>query len=111
MQRRLATNFAFNIVGLVLPLAVALVTIPLYVAHIGEVRYGILSVIWILLGNLGFLDFGLSRATASALSRLRFAPIRERAAVLGTAIHLNLLLGAFACVALVVVWTPLTSHF
>jgi O-antigen/teichoic acid export membrane protein len=86
-------NFLFNVAGTVLPLASALVTIPIYIIHIGAARYGILSVVWILLGYFGFLDFGLSRASANALSRLGTAGPSERVPVLVTSLYLNLFLG------------------
>lgn len=87
-------NFIVNLTGMVLPASIALVTIPIYVAHIGPARYGVLSIVWILLGYCGLLDFGLSRASASALARLAHASRQERARVLVTALHLNLSLGA-----------------
>jgi len=59
-------NFFFNLVGMALPIVSSLVTVPIYIHHMGVERYGVLSVVWILLGYLGFLDFGLSRAGACA---------------------------------------------
>jgi O-antigen/teichoic acid export membrane protein len=70
-----------------------LVTVPLYISHIGASRYGVVAISWMLLGYFGFLDFGLSRASANALSRLGQASNAERSPVLMTAFHLNLGLG------------------
>jgi O-antigen/teichoic acid export membrane protein len=89
----LKANVVFNVVGMSLPVAVALVTVPLYLAHIGAARYGLLSIIWVLLGYLGFADFGLSRAAANALARLTDCPSGERSRVLLTALYANALLG------------------
>jgi len=91
--RTIPFNFALNIMGPVLPLLTALVTVPLYISHIGAARYGILAVVWVLLGYSGFLDFGLSRASAIALSRLGNAGPDKRVPVLVTALYLNAVFG------------------
>jgi O-antigen/teichoic acid export membrane protein len=95
-QRAITVNFVFNLVGAALPLATALITIPIYISHIGAARYGILAIIWVLLGYFGFLDFGLSRASVNALSRLNTAGPQERSRVLVTALFANLVLGLLA---------------
>ncbi|HSI39667.1 MAG TPA: flippase [Xanthobacteraceae bacterium] len=88
--KALTTNFAINVIGAVVPLIVALATVPLYVRHIGEARYGVLALVIILLGYFGFLDLGLSRAAANILAKMRDAPHADRARVLTTAFLLNL---------------------
>lgn len=92
-QRRLKTNFVINVIGTGLPIAVALITVPLYITHIGTARYGILAIVWILLGYFGFIDLGLSRASANALAKLAHASPKARSNVLMTSLYLNLALG------------------
>lgn len=91
---RLAGKFLINLGGAVLGVAVALITVPMYVHQIGEARYGILSLVWMLMGYLGFLDFGLSRATANALAKMADAPAEERSTVFSTALIINVMLGS-----------------
>jgi O-antigen/teichoic acid export membrane protein len=110
-MNKIRVNFLFNVAGTVLPLASALITIPIYIAHIGAARYGILSVVWILLGYFGFLDFGLSRASANALSRLGTAGAAERVPVLVTSMYLNLFLGAIGGLVLFLASAFLLNHF
>jgi O-antigen/teichoic acid export membrane protein len=92
---KFSANFAYNVIGALLPLAVALGTVPFYIHQIGLARYGVVSITWVLLGYFGFLDFGLSRASANALAKLGHASPRERSPVLVTAFCCNLGLGLF----------------
>ena len=70
-MRGIKANLVFNVAGPIVSLVVALITTPIYVSHIGLARYGLLAIIWRLLGYFGFLDLGLSRASANALAKLR----------------------------------------
>ena len=90
---RPARHFGVNLGGALIPIATALATVPIYLSAIGTARYGIVSVAWILLGYFGFLDFGLSRASANALSRIGAGTRAERAPVIVTAFALNLATG------------------
>jgi len=71
---------------------IALVTMPIYVSYLGAARYGVVSIAWLLLGYFGFLDLGLSRATANALAKLGPSS-SERAKILLTSFWVNLFLG------------------
>lgn len=87
-----ASHFAVNLGGAIVPVVVALVTVPLYIRSIGLERYGVLSIVWILLGYFGFLDLGMSRAATNALSRLKRGE-PERGEVLATSLAMNVGLG------------------
>ena len=111
MRHSVVTNFLFNVGGTVLPLATALVTVPIYITQIGAARYGVLALVWVLLGYFGFLDFGLSRASANALSRLGDGGADKRAPVLVTAFYMNFGLGLFGGMVLFFASSFLLSHF
>lgn len=110
-QRRLKTNFVVNLLYPSVRIAVAFVTIPIYLRHVGEARYGVISIVWVLLGLFGFLDLGLSRAVTNALAKLRDAPQAERARALLTTFGLNLVVGLMGAVALYVFGGFLLEHF
>jgi O-antigen/teichoic acid export membrane protein len=109
--RPIKVNFIVNLLSPMTRIVVALVTVPLYLHHIGEARYGVMSIVWVLLGLFGFLDLGLSRAVTNALAKLRDAPQADRARVLLTTFGLNLSIGVAGGVVLYVFGGLLLKHF
>lgn len=65
---RFIRNSFFNIVGQVFPLLIGLATIPTLIHQLGMDRFGLLSLIWVFLGYMTFLDLGLSRAVIKMIS-------------------------------------------
>ena len=61
--RVLARNTLLNFVGLLIPLSLGIVTIPLMVRGLGAERFGLLSLAWVILGYFTVFDLGLGRAT------------------------------------------------
>src|SRR2546430_5907904 len=68
-----ARHTLYNILGQALPLAVGLVAIPIVTRSLGDTRFGLLALMWAIIGYFSLLDLGLGRATtkfvAEALAR------------------------------------------
>ena len=60
--RRLARNTLWNLIGNVAPMLVGLFCIPVLVKALGTDRFGILTLVWTLIGYTTVFDFGLGRA-------------------------------------------------
>jgi len=89
----LSRNATYNLVGSAIPVALAFLTVPLYLKAIGTERYGVLGIAWLFLGYFGLFDLGLGRATQFRIAALRNATPQARADTFWTALILNLGLG------------------
>ncbi len=65
------SHIAWNLGGLLLPLGVAVVTVPHLISRLGQERFGLLALAWGLIGYAGALDLGIGRALTQMVSKLR----------------------------------------
>jgi O-antigen/teichoic acid export membrane protein len=68
---------------------ISLVIVPLYLRLVGEARFGVLILVWLFVGYFEFFDFGIGKATANHMARLRDAPISAREAAFWTGALIN----------------------
>ena len=97
----------YNLAGALLPLGLSLVTIPLYISLIGDARYGVLAIAWLLLGYFGLFDLGLGAATAQRIAALSDGSPKQRAETFWTALAMNSGLGVIGGL---VIW-PVAIYF
>lgn len=67
-SRVLTKSVAWNFLGLITPLAVAFICIPMLIRGLGEERFGLLTIIWMGVGYFSLLDMGIGRALTKLVS-------------------------------------------
>jgi O-antigen/teichoic acid export membrane protein len=92
--KQLTKNWGLNLSGQVLPLLVALAAMPFIVRGLGPERFGVLSIVWALLGSLTLLDLGLGRSTTKFVAEcLGRGDIQELPRLFWTSLWSQLLIG------------------
>ena len=103
----LAKNTVLNFIGQVIPLLVAVVTIPYVIRGLGVERFGILSLAWVVLGYFSLFDLGLGRATTKFVAEALGKNNAERIpAIVWTSLTFQFFLGVLGSIILAVA-TPI----
>jgi len=61
--QRVARHTIYNLLGQAVPLVVGLAAIPILTRSLGDARFGLLALMWAIIGYFSLLDLGLGRAT------------------------------------------------
>jgi O-antigen/teichoic acid export membrane protein len=61
-------NIMWNFIGYVIPILITLLIIPVTIKLLGTNNFGVLSLIWVIVGYSSFLDFGIGRALTHYIS-------------------------------------------
>ena len=109
--KTLARNTLLNFAGQIFPLIIGVVTIPFIIKGLGTERFGILSLIWVVIGYFSLFDMGLGRATTKFVSELLGKKeIGRLPTVVWTSLLFNTLLGIIGGVVLAAITSPLVEH-
>lgn len=65
----MARNVVWNLLGQSAPLAAAVVGIPIIVSSLGTDRFGVLTLVWVMIGYFSLFDLGLGRALTQLVAR------------------------------------------
>jgi O-antigen/teichoic acid export membrane protein len=100
----------WNLAGLGLPLAVAVVAVPFIVRGLGVERFGVLALTWAIIGVASILDFGIGRALTQVVASRRAAgETEDLPALVLTAVVLLGALGVVGAAALAVLASSLSQ--
>lgn len=92
--RNIAFNAVWSLAGTVLPAAIGLAAVPRIVHRMGDERFGMLTLTWMVIGYFSLFDLGVGRAVTRQVSKLLESPDRgELGEVLWTAWYLMTALG------------------
>lgn len=101
--RVLARNTIWNFASQATPVAIALVAVPILVRVLGASRFGVLSLIWVLVGYFSFFDFGFGRAlTQLTAQRLGTSSEHQIAPLVWSYLFLTAFFGLLAAIVVAV---------
>lgn len=107
----LSRNTLWNVGGNVLPLVLGAITIPLLISRLGLERFGVLTLLWTIIGYFSLFDFGLGRAiTQQVATSLGAQKPSEIPQVIKAGLEFTVLTGLLGTVVLVAGAYPL-SHY
>jgi O-antigen/teichoic acid export membrane protein len=108
---KVTADAAWNLVGQVTPMVAAFFTIPPLIRGLGEERFGVLALAWIVIGYFSFLDLGLGRALTQVVAgRPDANRDDDLGEYIGSAILALLALGVMGGIALVATAPWLVEH-
>lgn len=88
-------NTLFNVLGLGIPLLVAVFTIPFLIKDLGAARFGLLALAWVIVSFSGMFDLGLGRAlTLRMVIAARHGEVDQIGPAAATALAVMAALGA-----------------
>lgn len=70
-------NTAYNIAGGLIPTVAAIFAVPYLLEHLGNEKFGVLAIIWALIGYVNLFDLGVSRSLTYEVSKLNRSDRRE----------------------------------
>ena len=93
-SKSLKVNSLWNLIGTGAPILLGAVTIPYLIRQVGLEVFGILTLVWALIGYFSIFDFGLGRALTQQISTKRAAGLFDQLpSLIKTGLLLTLITG------------------
>ena len=91
----------YNLIGYSFPLLVAVILIPPLIKGLGEERFGILSLSWVVIGYFSFLDFGIGRSLTKIIAeKIGLNKSSEIPGIFWTSFYLMLIISSIGTIVL-----------
>ncbi|WP_068604034.1 flippase [Paenibacillus swuensis] len=99
-------NTIYNLLGIGLPVLVAIGSIPLLIERMGTERFGLLSLCWVIIGYFSIFDLGLGRALTRIIAEKRALNHKQDIAELASTTTTVILLLGFTGAAVLFLTAP-----
>ena len=103
-NHRISRNIAWNFVGICSPLVLALITIPQLIAALGIAKFGVLTLVWMLVGYFSVFDMGLGRSLTKLVAE-RIDTDQEDEIPLLVWAALGIMIGLGLCGTIIIVFS------
>lgn len=112
MVENIVKNYIYNINGVLIPLLVGFLLTPWLLSKLGTEKFGILSLVLVVIGYFSIFDFGVGRAATHRISYLRarhkFSYING---VIKASLYISILFGIFGSILLFFISWPLAFNW
>lgn len=97
-------NSTYSLLGFAIPMLVAVGTMPFLVSRLGNAKFGLLSIAWVLVGYFSIFDLGIGRAlTRSVAMLVGEGSVQEMRETIGTGMALLLFVGALGTIVCILI--------
>jgi len=110
--KSIAKNTVYNLLGYGIPLLVAVILIPPLIKGLGDERFGILNLAWIVIGYFSFFDFGIGRGLTKVISEKVGSNRKEEISdIFWTSFFLMLAISFLAAIVLFLIMPSIVEIF
>ena len=107
---KIIKNTFYNLLGFFFPVIAALVFIPTLLKKLGDEKFGLLNIIWIVVGYFSLFDFGVSRTLTKVISeKLSLQEKNEIPEIFWTSFYLILIFSVVGSIVLLLLTPTLVN--